>query len=698
MPATKIETEIITKYIHDTKLRGSIEDLREEMEIIWNSETPTIVHGFTDHGEKHCERLAKWAKKILNLGKGFTELEVYLLLAGIYLHDIGMKCDILTYPQILDEAKKLGANFKDVVFTAKRLHEFNEEEQKVIRINHHYLAAAWIKYAREEKETQLADVIKKVPSYLVDDLIDICMFHSQLSINDCPKKFKIRTDERKRLVAAILRFSDELDIDKDNVSFDTIKYFYVDPVNSVYWWLHHLTTITFTGQKKNSVNIVIELNSKDYQSYRTVIEDVCIKKFEEKNREVLHVLTEEGIPLIIDYDSKAIIGYVDKFPDNVIEEINKIWLNSSLTMDEIEKIYERSVYGHRSTHFRQEKKILAKKVLDYINAYLSADPNMKYCLVIDSGTTTYHVFDQICQEMRNPGKRKIWNERIFIVTNNLAGFQYLLTKCKEDPSSERSEVAVNCLLLPGKPLQPYVAVASKETVEWMSQLKNYLSKQWEPESKYKIISIISSSYVVPHKEKGSVKPLETEQNIGSKLAEKETKPKRTLQNQERNELCTTAYYPVARETWHVEIKKKFIETSDEVLLIAPLLKFSFSRVDVLNHIFSFNNNVKDPSVVQYTEISIPIEKCVIFTTSRNSKSRFFDFSQKLLKDLRGIYKTENVDMERVVTEEFDVTRHIKDKELEIEIEIAHENLRRKYLEGINIWNNDCLESYEDMYL
>ena len=37
--------------------------------------------------------------------QNFLRQEIYLLLAGIYLHDIGMQCDIVKYPEIKEKAE-----------------------------------------------------------------------------------------------------------------------------------------------------------------------------------------------------------------------------------------------------------------------------------------------------------------------------------------------------------------------------------------------------------------------------------------------------------------------------------------------------------------------------------------------------------------------------------------------------------------
>ena len=121
-----------------------------------------------------------------------SEAEAYVFLAGTYLHDIGMQCDVVKYPEVVQRARELGANF-DVVFRSKSASEFSTEEQKAIRDNHHLLSAAWISCARNDGLDYLVAAIRTVPERYVEDLMDVCMYHSRLAIEDCPDSFKIET-------------------------------------------------------------------------------------------------------------------------------------------------------------------------------------------------------------------------------------------------------------------------------------------------------------------------------------------------------------------------------------------------------------------------------------------------------------------------------------------------------------------------
>jgi hypothetical protein len=112
---------------------------------------------------------------------------MYLLLAGIYLHDIGMQCDVIMFPEIKKQAEQLGAVF-EFSFKAVDADSYSIEEQKQIRKNHQYLSAAWIEYAQISGKSALGPAAKKIPKGWVGDLMEVCKYHSHLPIYDhfCP--------------------------------------------------------------------------------------------------------------------------------------------------------------------------------------------------------------------------------------------------------------------------------------------------------------------------------------------------------------------------------------------------------------------------------------------------------------------------------------------------------------------------------
>ncbi len=206
---TKTEKKLL-KCINDERLLHSLAGIRQAMENIWKPEI-RIIKDFTDHGENHCIQLTEFVSQLLDMGKTcLTSKEMYLLLASIYLHDIGMQCDVVIHKEILEVAQKLGAGLH-LAFVANSASTYTLEEQKAIRNNHHYLSAAWIDVANRSGDTMLGPAAKEIPIDLVDDIIDICLHHTKLPITDCSKLSKYDPNIRKQLLASLLRFSDELD-------------------------------------------------------------------------------------------------------------------------------------------------------------------------------------------------------------------------------------------------------------------------------------------------------------------------------------------------------------------------------------------------------------------------------------------------------------------------------------------------------
>lgn len=301
---TDVKLELL-EYITEHRLHTSLAVIRQAVEDIWAKDAPRIIQDYTDHSIKHSERISQYAIKLLNAndGRELSEQEMYLLIAGIYLHDIGMQCDVVKFPEIKDRAEKLGAQF-EVDFTAQVASEYSIDEQKAIRKNHQYLTAAWIDYANRTGKTVFGPAAKVIPEELVDDLMDVCKYHAKLPINDCPHTFDFDTNGRKQLITSILRFADELDIDSHRVSIETVKNFSLDPHNSVYWWLHNRTKVVFSGG--NMIILTIRLHPNDAKQYGSLIDKIFITEFQTKIRPILSVLARDGIPIVISDDSKIV--------------------------------------------------------------------------------------------------------------------------------------------------------------------------------------------------------------------------------------------------------------------------------------------------------------------------------------------------------------------------------------------------------
>jgi hypothetical protein len=288
--------------------RASLGLIRQDTGRIWGPDL-RIIKDFTSHGLDHSDRIAQNIIKLIKLHnnkRDFSEEELYLVSASSCLHDIGMQCDVIKYKQIKRKAEDLGADFS-VEFESERSSDFSQEEQNAIRENHQYLSAAWIDFSHNNlgEIASLDAAAKSIPDDLVGDVMDVCMYHSKLPINDCPNESKI-TGARLRLISAILRLADELDITKDRVSNDAYDAFRIPPENLIYWWLHDRTKIRFL-EDSNNISVNINLNPNDVKLYGNLIKELYVDKLIIKNQAVINVLIKNSIAICIDDDESGVI-------------------------------------------------------------------------------------------------------------------------------------------------------------------------------------------------------------------------------------------------------------------------------------------------------------------------------------------------------------------------------------------------------
>lgn len=305
--------EYLVNLIKKENHKFEIETVCGIVKKIWSSEV-RIVKEYTDHGYEHSQRIINKIHDILlPFPDILSEDELYFLILGVYLHDIGMQCDIKKHKEIKDLAiKNFSATFKEI-FQGGTANSYSTEEQNEIRLNHHLLTGAWIEYSYNNN-TILSPFLKMIDPTYIEDLITICTYHSKLSITECPEVSKL-TSIRTKLVAALLRFGDELDIDKSRVHIETMSEFGYKTENAVFWYLHSRTNITI---KNSGIKITVLLSQEDYSKYSSYINKIYIQSFKLKNKLLTDIISQNGINIFISEDSNV---EKNRFQNNLPEDI-----------------------------------------------------------------------------------------------------------------------------------------------------------------------------------------------------------------------------------------------------------------------------------------------------------------------------------------------------------------------------------------
>lgn len=291
---------IAKKAIGNERYRDSLYAIGRFVERIWAPEVDRLVRGFTDHGPAHLLRVAGYAHVLRAINKSIrpTDEELFLLFGGVLLHDIGMQCDVTRRPEIIPIAEDLGACFTTDL-TSMESTGYSVEQQADLRRNHGFLSAAWIEYARSDRDDAFHAASATIDQHLAEDMMDMCRYHTKLPIDECEHNGSVDHKVRKQLVAAMLRLADECDIDSIRVNMETPHTFAIDPENAMWWFLHGHTKLHLASN--GLITLVVALNEKQIDLLSSAVRSCYIEKFAAKNATLLDVLARAS--LIIHFDA-----------------------------------------------------------------------------------------------------------------------------------------------------------------------------------------------------------------------------------------------------------------------------------------------------------------------------------------------------------------------------------------------------------
>lgn len=235
--------------------------------------------------------------------------------------------------------------------------------------------------------------------------------------------------------------------------------------------------------------------------------------------------------------------------------------------------YTDTLFGERSSHFREEKEELAKRFWPYLLARCRQiiDGGRRHVyLLIDSGTTLKPFFDLIGHSTAEAWQRQEqWLRFFHLATNNIPGLQDLMTSGRQVQSARYSKLAIeDCHLLPGVPMPVFGAVAGAETEAAITRLRDTAVGQDTPEPPVFLALV-----------------------VGNWVRIRNTLPR-----------CPV---PMARGMEHKSVKQVFVDTADEIFVISPLGKIFVGHTNYeVNTALGFRQGASDPGRLAYDEVEI----------------------------------------------------------------------------------------------
>ena len=280
--------------------------IKKHSETVWKKDTVHHKH-YTLHGMDHYSAVISVLNKLVDGIDPDSELtihEIFYLLASVYLHDVGM-----LIPHTEDEGRA-------EVISAQRKKPYTKED--LIRDEHHLRSG---KYVIEHAEKLNLDHVE------AGCVKSICEGHRVVKLDTTDYDDKIIDNEyiRVRLLAALLRVSDELDVSykrapeelRDVLKEDMSDY-------SLLQWLKHYYTsgVGITSQqssRKRRTIIEIQTQHPNCERCRKSTAELIFKPIEESLISVDRILLEYGLNITLDPPKISYNESLDGIPEDIYD-------------------------------------------------------------------------------------------------------------------------------------------------------------------------------------------------------------------------------------------------------------------------------------------------------------------------------------------------------------------------------------------
>ena len=199
--------------IEGDTLSGCCYSIRSAVKRLWYYH---VLSHYTDHTVAHSDRIKEVLVKLMPGNKvQLNKYEKFILLASVYLHDIGMQL-----PPSLEKKRK-----------------YSKAEENKIREEHNNTSAVLIE--KSVKPRPLLSLGLESCSLCAEFIAQVCRYHRALPLADLEDDTFLGETIRIPLLVGLLRLGDELDADNRRVCMSVLKIIDIPPESKYHWWAHH---------------------------------------------------------------------------------------------------------------------------------------------------------------------------------------------------------------------------------------------------------------------------------------------------------------------------------------------------------------------------------------------------------------------------------------------------------------------------
>lgn len=285
------------------------------------------VHNhFTDHSISHSDRMLSVIDKLLADPQILIDEEKLVLICAVLLHDIGM------------QATKEVSSGK---------FPLQNQELNYIREHHHEFSEEIIKNSVSLDNSKKYYLGLENAAIFVEDIAIVAKYHRKLDISSLSYDVVGDKTIRIKLLAALIRLADCLDIDYRRVHIDKLKIQNIPDESKFYWFSHHYVRALIIENR--AIKVCFQF-PKEYQKETTLISTISeyiLKEINKHMEQVYFILDEYGIRLRkdVDKESNYYDTYVSILPDDLREYISGINVSKKIVETEREngKSFENCV-------------------------------------------------------------------------------------------------------------------------------------------------------------------------------------------------------------------------------------------------------------------------------------------------------------------------------------------------------------------
>ncbi|TET31083.1 MAG: tetratricopeptide repeat protein [Candidatus Heimdallarchaeota archaeon] len=351
--------------IKDKRLRHSLDSIILQSEEFWKR--PLLSH-FTNHDVNHSHKIVKIIEALLEEHSSLlNEYERFILLASVYLHDIGMQSPTHSGLPLKTDLK------------------YTYDELDTIRKKHHEASAKMI--------LESIDTDSKSPFELgsckdfVSLIAQVSKYHRKLNITELKNASIAGETIHLPLLAALLRLGDELDADFQRVNIEFLKLRQIPIESKYHWWAHHY--VQSINIKKGRIKIHFRIPI-EYKDEPEIIDSIC-KKTEESIKstflEVYDTLFQHEIKLYREIEKEKVRftskGELELIPEDLLAYIKTRIIKPQISLDDFR---EGVVYFVDGLPYSDDKNAIEclNKITDLINQgkFKEAIKEFENCIIL----------------------------------------------------------------------------------------------------------------------------------------------------------------------------------------------------------------------------------------------------------------------------------------------------------------------------